>query len=146
MIQTPNYYVNMLKELNIRYNIILSEFNTTWPKHKTFPNIAQYSDAINIDEENLEELQSDFFQLKNDLEKNIKKYLQNIKVVDKKINNLDEENNILYKKLQDIKNSDSASKGMVDDIQLTYNQYLLANLILCSGIITFGYLTYKQNS
>ena len=138
-IQTPNYYVKNLKDLNTRYNIILSEFKTTWPKHKTHPSITQYSDSIKTDEENLEELQADFFQLKNDLENNIREILRNIRRTNIKIGILNKDNEVLSTKLNRMNNSNAASIGMVDDIQLRYNQYLLGNVIFGFAIIAFGY-------
>ena len=143
-IQTPNYYVKNLKDLNTRYNIILSEFKTTWPKYKTYPSITQYSDSIKTDEENLEELQADFFQLKNDLESNIREILKNIRRTNIKIGILNKENEILSTRLNRMKNSNAASVGMVDDIQLRYNQYLLGNVIFGFAIIAFGYNKFNR--
>ena len=144
IIQTPDYYVKNLKDLNIRYNIILSEFKTTWPKYKTYPSITQYSDSIKTDEENLQELQGEFFQLKNDLENNIREILKNIRRTNNKISVLNKENKILSTKLNRLNNSNEASIGMVDDIQLRYNQYLLGNIIFSFAIIAFGYNKFNE--
>ena len=143
-IQTPNYYAKILKELNVRYYIILSEFATTYPKYKTNPTITQYSDAIKTDEENLQELQSEFFQLKNNLENNISELGRDVFRTNRKISILDKENKILSSKITNMDNSSAAAIGMFNDIQLQYNQYLFGNVLLGLIIIGASYNFYRN--
>ena len=143
-IQTPDYYAKVLKELNIRYYIILSEFATTYPKYKTNPTITQYSDAIETDEENLQELQSEFFQLKNNLENNISELGRDVFRTNRKISILDKENKILSSKITNMDNSSAAALGMFNDIQLQYNQYLFGNVLLGLIIIGASYNFYRN--
>ena len=143
-IQTPNYYTKLLKELNTRYYIILSEFANTYPKYKTYPTLSQYSDSIETDEQNLQELQSEFFQLKNNLENNISELERDIFRNNRKISVLEKENKILSSKITGMNDSSAAAVGMFNDIQLQYNQYLFGNFLLGIVIVGAGYKFYQN--
>jgi len=143
-IQTPNYYTKLLKELNTRYYIILSEFTKTYPKYKTYPTLSQYSDAIETDEQNLQELQSEFFQLKNNLENNISELGRDIFRNNRKISIIEKENKIFSTKITGMNDSSAAAIGMFNDIQLQYNQYLFGNILLGIVIIGTGYKFYQN--
>ena len=49
-VSTPKYYGNSLRDLDQRYRIILSEFTESYPEAKTYPDITEYTDSLQVDE------------------------------------------------------------------------------------------------
>ena len=143
-VSTPKYYGNSLRDLDQRYRIIISEFTETYPEAKTFPNMTEYTNSLQIDENNLNQVQGDLFQLNNKLEKDIKTLEITINRTNKKIAKVEKENKFLKKRLYGISGSKNAAIGMLDDIQLRYNQKLLGNVIFFIVLASAGTAFYKN--
>jgi len=135
-----------IKELNQRYKIILNEFTHTYPSYKTFPNVTKFSQKYATDNGNLTKLQSEFFQFRDNLQSEIIKSNKNIKRTDIQIAILDQKTALLKKQIASLENDSEAAEGMLDDIQLRYNQYLVGNWILLVVLIGSVASYYKKRS
>ena len=58
-----------IKELDERYNIILNELVKTYPNYKVYPNRESISREFTVDSENLLDVQTEFFQLRDKIQK-----------------------------------------------------------------------------
>jgi len=106
-----------IEELNQRYDIILNEFTHVYPSYKTFPDVTKFAQKYATDNGNLTKLQAQ------------------IQILEKKIASLKKEINYL-------ENDNEAAEGMLDDVQLRYNQFLVGNwilLIVLIGSVSFYY-------
>ena len=144
--KTPEHYVKRRKELNDRYYLLLHEVTTLFPKFKSRPDFPEYSKQFATDEGNMNKLQSDFFLMRNGLEKNISSLGKEIKQVDSKISIIEKENQDMSRKVQTLKNGGAAAKGMFDDTQHMYNQQVLGNLLLGGAIAGMGVVYYKSRT
>jgi len=135
-----------IQELNERYGIILNEFTHMYPQSQTYPNNAEYTKNFAIDSGNLHKLQGDFFKFRDNLENDIDNLSKSIRRTDIQIALLEKKNTPLLKKLTSLENDNDASEGMLDDIELLYNQYLLGNWILLVGLGGSIFLYYKTRS
>ena len=144
--KTPEHYVKRRKELNDRYYLILNEITTLFPKYKSSPDSTTYSTEFITDTGNMNKLQSDFFLLRNGLEKNITSLGKEIKQVDSKISNIENENRNLSGKVHTLKSGGDAAQGMFDDTQLIYNQQVIGNLLLGGTIAGIGVIYYKSRA
>ena len=144
--KTPEYYVKRRKELNDRYYLILNEITTLFPKYKSSPDSPTYSTEFITDTGNMNKLQSDFFLLRNGLEKNISSLGKEIRQVESKISNIEKENRNLSGKVRALKGGGDAAQGMFDDTQLIYNQQVIGNLLLGGAIAGIGVIYYKSRA
>ena len=101
--KTPEHYVKRRKELNDRYYLLLHEVTTLFPKFKSRPDFPEYSKQFATDEGNMNKLQSDFFLMRNGLEKNISSLGKEIKQVDSKISIIEKENQDMSRKVQTLR-------------------------------------------
>lgn len=144
--KTPEYYVKRRKELNDRYYLLLHEITALFPKYKSHPDFPTYSNEFITDKGNMNKLQSDFFLLRNDLEKNISSLGREIGQVDSKISNIEKKNRNLSSKVQTLKSGGAAAQGMFNDRQLIYNQQVIGNLLLGGAIAGVGVIYYKSRT
>ena len=135
-----------IQELNERYKIILNEFTHTYPQYRTYPEIEKISKIFAIDSGNLLELQTEFFQLRDNIQSEIMERAKNIDKVDIQIQILEKKNKILMKQLTNLENDNAASQGMLDDVQYKYNEYLLGNWILFISLIGVITLYFKNRA
>lgn len=133
-----------IKELNERYKIILNEFAHTYPQYKVYPEIETISKSFAVDSGNLLELQTEFFQLRDNIQHEIQQRSNKIDNTDIQIKILEEKNKKLMGKLNGLENDKDASIGMLDDIQLRYNEFLLGNWILFISLVGAITLYYKN--
>ena len=133
-----------IKELNERYKIILNEFAHTYPQYKVYPEIETISKSFAADSGNLLELQTEFFQLRDNIQHEIQQRSNKIDKTDIQIKILEEKNKKLMSKLNGLENDKDASIGMLDDIQLRYNEFLLGNWILFISLVGAITLYYKN--
>ena len=145
-LKTPEHYVKRRKELNDRYYLLLHEITALFPKHKAHPDFPSYSKSFITDTGNMNKLQSDFFLLRNGLEKNISSLGGEIKRVDSKISTIEKENRNMSGKVRVLKSGGAAARGMFDDTQLMYNQQVLGNLLLGGAIAGVGIIYYKSRA
>ena len=99
-----------------------------------------------IDSGNLLELQADFFKLRDEIQNEIRKKANHINKMDIQIQILEKKNKKLLKELTNLENDNAASKGMLTDIQLRYNEYLVGNWILFISLIGIITIYYKNRS
>jgi len=144
--KTPEHYVKRRKELNDRYYLLLHEITALFPKHKANPNFPAYSKSFITDTGNMNKLQSDFFLLRNGLEKNISSLGGEIRQVDSKISKIEKENKNMSGKVRILKSGGNAAMGMFNDTQLIYNQQVLGNLLLGGAIAGVGVIYYKSRA
>ena len=90
--------------------------------------------------------QADFFKLRDEIQSEITKKANHINKMNKKIKNLEKKNKKLLKDLTNLENDNAASSGMLNDIQLRYNEYLLGNWILFISLIGVVTLYYKKRA
>ena len=133
-----------IKELNERYKIILNEFTHTYPEYKVYPEIETISQSFAADSGNLLELQAEFFQLRDNIQHEIQERSNKIDKTDIQIKILEEKNKKLMGELNGLENDKDASIGMLDDIQLRYNEFLLGNWILFISVVGAITLYYKN--
>ena len=133
-----------IKELNERYKIILNEFTHTYPEYKVYPEMETISKSFATDSGNLLELQSEFFQLRDNIQHEIQQRSNKIDKTDIQIKILEEKNKKLMGELNGLENDKDASIGMLDDIQLRYNEFLLGNWILFISLVGAITLYYKN--
>lgn len=133
--ETPSTFKDQRKELTQRYNIIIDEIVNMYPNSKINANKMNFN--------NLENLQKDIFLLKNGINKSTEDLQLNIKEIDEKLYNLEQENMKLREKLALLTNSDNAAHGRLTDSKTLYNQKLLGNWIFSLTLITGIYMIYK---
>ena len=142
--KTPIYYKNTLKELDQKYYLILNEYSQIYPKSKTYSKIPAYKKSLEEDTSNLQDLQNDFFLLRNELENEIENMSKEINKTDKMITKLDKDNEKLNSSLSGLEQASDSAVGMFNDSQLLYNNYLLGNCYLLMGIVGASILMYKS--
>lgn len=132
-IQKPEYFESKIKELDQRYNLIMNELSN---------NYTNNNKNIKKDEKNIENLQNEFFILKNTIINNTESLTDHITNYDSKINKLLKQNNQLKKSYDEMKQKNSGSKGFARDTQVLYNQYLMGNFFI--GLVTISSVLLYQ--
>ena len=89
-------------------------------------------------------MQTEFFQLRDNIQHEIQQRSNKIDKTDIQIKILEEKNKKLISKLNGLENDKEASIGMLDDIQLRYNEFLLGNWILFISLVGAITLYYKN--
>ena len=138
--QSPTTYENLNNELNKRYELIIDEIVKTYPNYKANPKFNAYSQAYKNNMANLQKLQTDYFLLKNNLNKDTDELQKDIKQIDEMLYELEEETKVKREEYAYLKNSDNAAHGQLTDSKTLYNQQLLGNWLL---LLTFSGLTYN---
>uniref|UniRef100_A0A6C0IJ91 Uncharacterized protein n=1 Tax=viral metagenome TaxID=1070528 RepID=A0A6C0IJ91_9ZZZZ len=139
--ERPSHFKDLNNELTQRYNIIIAEIVKTYPSYKANNN---YEDGYKKNINNLEKLQGELFLLKNNLNKSTDELQKDIKEIDDKIYNLEEENVKLRGELALLTNSDNAAHGRLTDAKTMYNQKLLGNWLLFFSLTSVSYLLYRK--
>ena len=132
-IQKPEYFESKIKELDQRYNLIMNELSN---------NYTNNNKNIKKDEKNIENLQNEFFILKNTIINNTESLTDHITNYDSKINKLLKQNNQLKKSYDEMKQKNSGSKGFARDTHVLYNQYLMGNFFI--GLVTISSVLLYQ--
>ena len=143
-IKEPKYYKDQLAELDTRYTIVLNQFTKIYPKYKTWPSVSANVKEMGVDRGNLQEVQADFFQFRDNLEADIETLATDIIRVNKQITVLEGENKVLLKELGSLDDLAAGATGMFDDIQLRYNQYLIGNWMLFAAAAGAGFMWYRS--
>jgi hypothetical protein len=131
-IQKPAYYDSKIKELDQRYNLIMNELSNNYRNNQN----------TKKDEKNIENLQNEFFLLKNTLLSNIEFVSDNITRYDLRINKILKQNEQLKKKYNEIRQKNSGAKGFARDTHVLYSQYLMSNFFL--GLVTVSSILIYQ--
>ena len=143
-IKDPKYYKDQLAELDTRYTIVLNQFTKIYPKYKTWPSVSANVKEMGVDRGNLQEVQADFFQFRDNLEADIETLAADIVRVNKQITVLEGENKLLLKELGGLDDLAAGATGMFDDIQLRYNQYLIGNWMMLAAAAGAGFMWYRS--
>ena len=143
-IKDPKYYKDQLAELDKRYTIVLNQFTKIYPKYKTWPSVSANVKEMGVDRGNLQEVQADFFQFRDNLEADIETLATDIVRVNKQITVLEGENKVLLNELGSLDDLAAGATGMFDDIQLRYNQYLIGNWMLFAAAAGAGFMWYRS--
>jgi len=138
---SPDEYRKKIKEMAEKYKDILNDKSYYCPKFNAFNNTQT---KIECDEakKNLENMNKEFLDITNILEKNIDNLAEKIKKFDKRIDKIDKENNILKPKLNSVYDKNAGSQGMFMDSLYLYNQYLAENIFLILIMIIFYCIIY----
>jgi hypothetical protein len=131
-IQKPVFYDSKIKELDQRYKLIMNELSNNYTNNQN----------TKTDEKNIENLQNDFFLLKNSLLNNIEIVSDNITRYDLLINKIVKQNEHLKKKYNEMRQKNSGSKGFARDTQVLYNQYLMGNFFI--GLVALSSVLIYQ--
>jgi len=139
-----NNYDNQIKEINDFFYIVLSQVVSILPKYNTYPDIKTYANEFSRSMNNLKEVETRIFLLKNDIEKNLSSMNKKTHQINNEIHSLEKNVSFLKKKLSSLNNSDNASIGMLKDTKMLHNQEYIGNLILI-GIIISILIFFYQN-
>ena len=134
--ESPSQFKQKIKELNQRYFLIIDEVVKTYPNYKIKENNDMLQDSYKKNLGNLQKLQAEFFLFKNNINKNTETLNDDIKQIDEKIYELDENNKILKQKLDSLTNSDNAAYGMLEDSKHLYKLKSMGNSFLMIIIIS----------
>jgi hypothetical protein len=144
----PVFLTDEARDLNDRFYLILNNLVASFPNAKFKPSDKQ-ADKTNkaIYDENMGHmlsLQNDYFMYKNTVLRASEELLNDVKIIDDKINMLDAENKELKSKLNELAGSSHSAEGMLDDSQITRNQLFYGNIMLFIIMVSGGLLYYKK--
>jgi hypothetical protein len=144
----PSFFTTKIKELNEKFELILITVASNYPDMRKNPNSTTNAKTISYTEgiAKMKELQSEYFLFKNDLLKESENLSKYGKEIDDKINEMEEKNKTIQKKLDSIKASGDSATGLLDDTQLTRNQIFVGNILLFLLLIGGGYVFYKKTN
>lgn len=132
-----NNYEKKLKNLKTKLSLVLDELIYIYPYYKTYENNNNYKNIYNNDISNLEKTKSDFFILKNDIQKNIKLLEKEIYNYNLKNNKYKKDNKVLTEKNSSLIDSSNGSNGLYYDSQSLYKITLINNWLLIIIVIIF---------
>jgi hypothetical protein len=141
--ETPTHYNDISKELNQRYFLIIDEIIKIYPSYKANPNFTEYENNYKTNMDNLLNLQSEYFFLKNELNKDSELLQKEIKQIDETIYKLEQENKVLRKEFNGLGNTNNAAQGMLVDSTYLYNQQLTSNWLFLITMISLMYKYYR---
>ena len=141
---SPQYYSKELDTIKQRFSIILNEGKNAVPLSKTYPSNSSYTERATRFESDLKEYKTDFFMLKNGLEKDMEAFEKTSERSAKFISDLEKKNKELKTEITDLIQTNNGTKGLFNDSQLLYNQYLLGNIYLLAAIIVPIYIYYRK--
>ena len=141
---TVNYYKRELKSINDSFFLILDELTNAFPYTKTYPNIQSYSDRYAKDTGNMNQVRSDLYILKDNLQQDITSASNRVKVTIARITKIEKDNAKLQEQLRILEHKREGAIGFYDDNVKLYNLQLLENVILSMCIAGLGYRIYHD--
>jgi hypothetical protein len=132
---------NRSKELNDKFYLILNEIIKAYPSVKA--NGAN-SAAYELNMQNMEKLQNDYFLYKNQVITMSETVQKSITASDVQINSMENQSKVLKIQLTNLKDSSKSAEGLFDDAQITRNQLLTSNFVLFGIMVGGGYMYYKS--
>lgn len=139
-------YKSQLTEIDNSFFLIVNELKLSMPKHFMNPEIDAYKIKYTTNMQGLNETQSDLFLLKNNVEKDLLTYNNNIEQLNNQLNTLKKSNNQLKTKIKDFLLSDNASIGMLNDATELYNNHKYGNWLFIIGILFSISYYYKTKN
>lgn len=141
---TPEYYKQKIKELDTKFSLIINEIIKSYSIYKMNPDYPEYQNLYSSNMSNLEKTKSDIFLLQNSLENDNQKIIDYITIADTKIEQLQDENNILKSKFKYLYESNNTADGLIDETQYLYNMKLLELFVSLVGIVVILVFIKKE--
>lgn len=139
----PELYREKFDELNTGYNISLQEVVRLMPEYKM--NINEKIKMSFLKNENLlKQRVNEISNLKATIENNSHILQEQITKMNMLTRLEKEKYNILNEQYNTLLNTDNASKGMLFDTQLLYNQHYIGNLLLLFIVFFYGKMVYSK--
>ena len=142
-----NNYQNQLNNINTGFNLILDEYFRIYPLYKLNPENSSIFNQLSKEKANLQANQSSLFELKNEIQKQIKTFNDDMKLKNKQIQEIKIINDKLEEELFNLKNGNNAAVGQLDDINTKFYDNFTFSLGLF-GITCYlayhSYLKYKS--
>lgn len=140
--KSPSYYDKKIKELNIRFYLVLHELKKSYPNYKVYPDNPEYENIYSNDISNMEKTNMDIFSLRKSIDKDSIILNKIIKIKNEIITIKKNKNELLKHELENLVLGANSSYGMISEKQSVYNDEL-ANLgifiLSVLGIIIFTY-------
>ena len=147
-IRNPETYINKINEYNGRVNVVLDEFQQVYIMSKMYPANEEVQERYENVISNIEKLQSDLFNMTNNIQVDVNEVNKNLLEINTLINIEKIKNEKLKKLLGYVEGSNNSSQEMISDYKKIYNiNYLrnwslLLSTILCIIVIN---MVYKKN-
>tara|TARA_Y100000389_G_C17370768_1_gene468904 strand:+ start:276 stop:725 length:450 start_codon:yes stop_codon:yes gene_type:complete len=135
---------NMLNKLDARWREALKRYAELYPNATVFPDSPTIGAQFDKSNSDIENIQSDLFKFKNNMETNIISLANSFTRVDEKITNLKKQNKKLKQKLSSLTGQKEGAQGMFVDSQFLYRQFYIGNWILFLSIVGLG-IVYQKN-
>ena len=132
------------KELDTKFSLIINEIIKSYSIYKMNPDYPEYQNLYSSNMSNLEKTKSDIFLLQNSLENDNQKIIDYITIADTKIEQLQDENNILKSKFKYLYESNNTADGLIDETQYLYNMKLLELFVSLVGIVVILVFIKKE--
>ena len=95
---------------------------------------------------NLKEYKNDLFMLKNGIETDMETFEKTSEKTADFIAMLERKNKELKDEIDELVQSNNGTKGLFQDSQLLYNQYLLGNIYIFASLLVPLYIYYRTRS
>ena len=147
-IRNPETYINKINEYNGRVNVVLDEFQQVYIMSKMYPANEEVQERYENVISNIEKLQSDLFNMTNNIQVDVNEVNKNLLEINTLINIEKIKNEKLKKLLGYVEGSNNSSQEMISDYKKIYNINYLRNwslflsTILCIIVIN---MVYKKN-
>ena len=132
--RTPDDYDAQITSLGQQYSVYLEQRALDCSRFRA---MGADKDTCDTAKMHIADIDSTFTNMANDLSSDITGVEKKISSVDVQINKLELENANLTKKLSSALNLDAGAQGQITDVQLLYNQDLVANWILGLSMVGF---------
>lgn len=132
--RTPDDYDAQITSLGQQYSVYLEQRALDCSRFRA---MGADKDTCDTAKMHIADIDSTFTNMANDLSSDITGVEKKISSVDVQINKLEMENAKLTKKLSSALNLDAGAQGQITDVQLLYNQDLVANWILGLSMVGF---------
>ena len=132
--RTPDDYDAQITSLGQQYSVYLEQRALDCSRFRA---MGADKDTCDTAKMHIADIDSTFTNMADDLSSDITGVEKKISSVDVQINKLELENANLTKKLSSALNLDAGAQGQITDVQLLYNQDLVANWILGLSMVGF---------
>jgi hypothetical protein len=144
MQDNTNQYQNQLENTNKTFNIILQEYYQNFPLFKLNQDNTFIFNELSSDKANLKVNQTNIFELKNNIQKQIDDINKDMRLKNKQINEIKSINDKLEKELFNLKNGNHAAVEQLDDINTNFYDNITFSLGLLGIGSYLAYITYSK--
>jgi len=120
-IRNPEKYINKINEYNGRVNVVLDEFQQVYIMSKMYPANEEVQERYENVISNIEKLQSDLFNMTNNIQVDVNEVNKNLLEINTLINIEKIKNEKLKKLLGYVEGSNNSSQEMISD----YKKYII---------------------